>query len=88
MHLGALLQQVAPIERFLEKSNSSRSRSSSRGNSPGRSPVYHDSSSRTSLIDEHVHGFKVNIRPEKKNKLSSIVLKLRGIDQVGNKYYL
>ncbi|KAJ1699722.1 hypothetical protein LUZ63_008234 [Rhynchospora breviuscula] len=73
--------KVSPVERFLEKSNSSRSRSSSRGNSPGRSPVYHDSSSRTSLIDEHVHGFKVNIRQEKKNKLSSIVLKLRGIDQ-------
>ncbi|KAF3320701.1 kinesin-like protein KCA2 [Carex littledalei] len=73
--------KVAPVERFLEKSNSIRSRSSSRSNSPGRSPVYHDSSSRMSLINEHVHGFKVNIRQEKKNKLSSIVLKLRGIDQ-------
>ncbi|KAJ3695857.1 hypothetical protein LUZ60_001234 [Juncus effusus] len=74
--------KVVPVERFLEKANSGRSRSSSRGSSPGRSPVYYDSGSRNALIDEHhVHGFKVNIRQEKKNKFSSIVLKLRGVDQ-------
>lgn len=73
--------KVYPVERFLEKANTGRSRSSSRGSSPGRSPVYYDSSSRTALVDEHVHGFKVNIKQEKKSKLSSIVLKLRGIDQ-------
>ncbi|TVU12064.1 hypothetical protein EJB05_45688, partial [Eragrostis curvula] len=74
--------KVSPVERFLEKSNSSRSRSSSRGSSPGRSPVYpHDHGSRTALVDEHVHGFKVNIKQEKKSKFSSIVLKLRGIEE-------
>lgn len=73
--------KVSPVERFLEKANTGRSRSSSRGSSPGRSPVYYDSSSRTALVDEHIHGFKVNIKQEKKSKFSSIVLKLRGIDQ-------
>lgn len=75
--------KVSPIERFLEKSNStSRSRSSSRGSSPGRSPGYHhDHGSRVALIDENVHGFKVNIKQEKKSKFSSIVLKLRGIEE-------
>ncbi|PUZ61319.1 hypothetical protein GQ55_4G267100 [Panicum hallii var. hallii] len=74
--------KVSPVERFLEKSNTGRSRSSSRGSSPGRSPAYHhDYSSRTALVDEHVHGFKVNIKQEKKSKLSSIVLKLRGIEE-------
>lgn len=43
--------------------------------------MHHDSGSRA-LIDEHVQGFKVNIRQEKKSKLSSVVLKLRGIDEV------
>jgi hypothetical protein len=76
--------KVSPIERFLEKSNStSRSRGSSRGSSPGRSPGYHhDHVSRVALIDENVHGFKVNIKQEKKSKFSSIVLKLRGIEEV------
>lgn len=74
--------KVSPIERFLEKSNTGRSRSSSRGSSPGRSPVYHhDHGSRIAVIDEHVHGFKVNIKQEKKSKFSSIVLKLRGIEE-------
>ncbi|XP_043710873.1 kinesin-like protein KIN-14L [Telopea speciosissima] len=73
--------KVSPVERFLEKVNTGVSRSSSRGNSPGRSPVRFDSSTRSSLVDEHFHGFKVNIKQEKKSKLSSIVLKLRGIDQ-------
>ena len=62
------------MECFLEKGNIGRSRSSSRGNSPGRSPVRY--------VDEHIHGFKVNIKPEKKSKFSSVVLKIRGIDQV------
>ncbi|KAK1287527.1 Geminivirus Rep-interacting motor protein [Acorus calamus] len=73
--------KVSPVERFLEKANTGRSRSSSRGSSPGRSPVHYDPSMRNSLIDEHIHGFKVNIKQEKKSKFSSIVLKLRGIDQ-------
>ncbi|KAI3862879.1 hypothetical protein MKW92_021464 [Papaver armeniacum] len=72
--------KVTPVERFLEK-DTGRSRSSSRSSSPGRSPVRYDSSTRNALIEEHIHGFKVNIKQEKKSKLSSIVLKLRGIDQ-------
>lgn len=73
--------KVSPVERFLEKANSGQSRSSSRGSSPGRSLVHYDSSARTVLADEQIHGFKVNIKQEKKSKFSSIVLKLRGIDQ-------
>ncbi|KAM0952546.1 putative minus-end-directed kinesin ATPase [Dioscorea sansibarensis] len=73
--------KVSPVERFLEKAHNGRSRSSSRSSSPGRSPVYYDSSTRNAIIDEHVQGFKVNIKQEKKSKFSSIVLKLRGIDQ-------
>ncbi|KAA8530763.1 hypothetical protein F0562_005469 [Nyssa sinensis] len=73
--------KVSPVERFLEKANTGRSRSSSRGSSPGRSPVRYDSSMRNSLVDEQIQGFKVNIKPEKKSKLSSVVLKIRGIDQ-------
>lgn len=38
---------------------------------------------RNALVDEHVRRFKINIKPEKKSKLSSVVLKIRGIDQVG-----
>ncbi|KAJ8544002.1 hypothetical protein K7X08_025620 [Anisodus acutangulus] len=72
--------KVSPVERFLEKANSGRSRSSSRGSSPGRSPIHYDAS-RNALVDEHIQGFKVNLRPEKKSKLSSVVLKIRGIDQ-------
>lgn len=71
--------KVSPVERFLEKANTGRSRSSSRGSSPGRSPVHYDSS-RNSL-GEQIQGFKVNIKQEKKSKLSSVVLKMRGIDQ-------
>ncbi|KAI3995489.1 hypothetical protein MKX01_007291 [Papaver californicum] len=33
------------------------------------------------LIEEHIHGFKVNIKQDKKLKFSSIVLKLQGIEQ-------
>ncbi|KAK2977285.1 hypothetical protein RJ640_013050 [Escallonia rubra] len=73
--------KVSPVERFLEKANTGRSRSSSRGSSPGRSPVRYDSSMRNALVDEHIQGFKVNLKPEKKSKLSSVVLKIRGIDQ-------
>ncbi|KAI3947662.1 hypothetical protein MKX01_034327 [Papaver californicum] len=72
--------KVTPVERFLEK-DTGRSRSSSRSSSPGRSPVRYDSSTRNALIEEHIHGFKVNIKQEKKSKFSSIVLKLRGIEQ-------
>ncbi|KAM0918140.1 hypothetical protein ACQ4PT_008787 [Festuca glaucescens] len=73
--------KVSPIERFLEKSSTGRSRSFSRGSSPGRSPGYHHDHGRIALIDENVHGFKVNIKQEKKSKFSSIVLKLRGIEE-------
>ncbi|KAL3838647.1 hypothetical protein ACJIZ3_023238 [Penstemon smallii] len=72
--------KVPPVERFLEKPITGHSRSSSRGSSPGRSPVRYDST-RNMLVDEQIHGFKVNIKPEKKSKLSSVVLKIRGIDQ-------
>ncbi|WJX93474.1 Kinesin-like protein KIN-14B [Trifolium repens] len=65
--------KVLPVECFLEKANAGRSRSSSRGNSPGRSPVQY--------VDEQIQGFKVNLKPEKKSKFSSVVLKIRGIDQ-------
>ncbi|KAJ4714545.1 Kinesin-like protein [Melia azedarach] len=65
--------KVLPVECFLEKANTGRSRSSSRSNSPGRSPVRY--------VDEQIQGFKINIKPEKKSKLSSVVLRMRGIDQ-------
>ncbi|KAF5747327.1 geminivirus Rep-interacting motor protein-like isoform X1 [Tripterygium wilfordii] len=65
--------KVSPVECFLEKASTGRSRSSSRGNSPGRSPVRY--------VDEKIQGFKVNIKQEKKSKLSSVVLRMRGIDQ-------
>ncbi|XP_057971450.1 kinesin-like protein KIN-14B isoform X2 [Malania oleifera] len=73
--------KVSPVERFLEKANTGHSRSSSRGSSPGRSPVRYDSNVRNSLVDEQIQGFKVNIKQEKKSKFSSVVLKMRGIDQ-------
>lgn len=66
----------------MEKTNTGHSRSSSRGSSPGRSPLHYDPS-RNSLVGEQIQGFKVNIKPEKKSKLSAVVLKMRGIDQVG-----
>ncbi|KAL3621707.1 Kinesin-like protein KIN-14B [Castilleja foliolosa] len=72
--------KVSPVERFLEKPSGGRSRSSSRGSSPVRSPVRYEGS-RNMLIDEQIQGFRVNIKPEKKSKLSSVVLKIRGIDQ-------
>lgn len=65
--------KVPPVECFLERANTGRSRSSSRGNSPGRSPVH--------FVEEQIQGFKVNIKLEKKSKLSSVVLRMRGIDQ-------
>ncbi|KAL2905857.1 Kinesin-like protein KIN-14A [Bienertia sinuspersici] len=73
--------KVAPVERFLERGGNGRSRSSSRGNSPGRSPVRYDSSPRHSLVEGQIQGFRVNIKQEKKSKFSSVVLKLRGIDE-------
>jgi len=63
-----------PVECFLEKANTGPSRSSSRASSPGRSSVQY--------VDEQIQGFKVNIKPEKKSKFSSVVLKIRGIDEV------
>ncbi|XP_028769402.1 kinesin-like protein KIN-14B isoform X2 [Neltuma alba] len=65
--------KVLPVECFLEKANTGQSRSSSRGSSPGRSPVQY--------FDEQIQGFKVNLKPEKKSKFSTVVLKIRGIDQ-------
>ncbi|XP_017406621.2 kinesin-like protein KIN-14B isoform X2 [Vigna angularis] len=65
--------KVLPVECFLEKSNTGPSRSSSRASSPGRSSVQY--------VDEQIQGFKVNIKPEKKSKFSSVVLKIRGIDE-------
>ncbi|KMT09267.1 hypothetical protein BVRB_6g133670 [Beta vulgaris subsp. vulgaris] len=73
--------KVAPVERFLERGTNGRSRSSSRANSPGRSPVRYDLSPRTSLVEGQIQGFRVNIKQEKKSKFSSVVLKLRGIDE-------
>ncbi|PON84753.1 Kinesin-like protein Kca1/Kca [Trema orientale] len=66
--------KVSSVDCFLEKANTGRSRSSSRGNSPGRSPVRY--------VDEQIQGFKVNLKPERKSKLSSVVSKIRGLDQI------
>ncbi|OIW14324.1 hypothetical protein TanjilG_21464, partial [Lupinus angustifolius] len=68
--------RILYIRSFLARSaelQSIKSRSSSRGSSPGRSPVQY--------VGEQIHGFKVNLKPEKKSKFSSVVLKIRGIDQ-------
>lgn len=65
--------KVSPVECFLEKVNTGRSRSSSRSSSPGRSPVHY--------VDDQIQGFKINIKPEKKSKLVSVVSKIRGIEQ-------
>ncbi|MFS8017713.1 putative minus-end-directed kinesin ATPase [Helianthus anomalus] len=74
--------KVPAVERFLEKPMIGHSRSSSRGSSPGRSPGRYDPTVRNALIlDGQMQGFRVNIKPEKKSKLSSVVLKIRGIDQ-------
>ncbi|KAK9064661.1 hypothetical protein SSX86_016043 [Deinandra increscens subsp. villosa] len=74
--------KVPAVERFLEKPTIGHSRSSSRGSSPGRSPGRYDPTIKNALIlDSQMQGFRVNIKPEKKSKLSSVVLKIRGIDQ-------
>ncbi|KAL2349023.1 hypothetical protein Fmac_003023 [Flemingia macrophylla] len=65
--------KVLPVECFLEKGNTGPSRSSSRASSPGRSSVQY--------VDDQIQGFKVNLKPEKKSKFSSVVLKIRGIDE-------
>ncbi|XP_024012498.1 kinesin-like protein KIN-14A isoform X2 [Eutrema salsugineum] len=65
--------RVSPVESFLEKPNTGRSRSTSRGSSPGRSPVRY--------LDMQMHSFKVNIKPERKNKLASVVSRMRGLEQ-------
>ena len=44
----------------------------------------YDLSPKNSTIDEKIQGFRVNIKQEKKSKLSSVVLKLRGIDEVAD----
>lgn len=72
--------KALPVECFLVKA-AGRSRSSSRGSSPGRSPFRHESNARKDLMADNIQGFRVNIKQEKKSKFSSIVLKLRGIDQ-------
>ncbi|KAL8229028.1 hypothetical protein R6Q57_013933 [Mikania cordata] len=74
--------KVPAVERFLEKPTIGHSRNSSRGSSPGRSPGRYDPTIKNALIvDGQMQGFRVNIKPEKKSKLSSVVLKIRGIDQ-------
>ncbi|XP_018486148.2 kinesin-like protein KIN-14B [Raphanus sativus] len=65
--------KVSPVERFLEKPYTSRTRSSSGSSSPGRSPVRY--------YEEPIHGFKVNLKPDKKSKLVSVVSRIRGHDQ-------
>ncbi|RZC28130.1 kinesin-like protein KIN-14B isoform X1 [Glycine soja] len=65
--------KVLPVECFLEKANAGPSRSSSRASSPGRSSMQY--------VDEQIQGFKVSLKPEKKSKFSSVVLKIRGIDE-------
>ncbi|KAF8081981.1 hypothetical protein N665_0854s0018 [Sinapis alba] len=65
--------KVSPVERFLEKPYTSRTRSSSGSSSPGRSPVRY--------YEEQIHGFKVNLKPDKKSKLVSVVSRIRGHDQ-------
>ncbi|KAL0721513.1 hypothetical protein Bca4012_036112 [Brassica carinata] len=65
--------KVSPVERFLEKPYTGRTRSSSGSSSPGRSPVRY--------YEEQIHGFKVNLKPDKKSKLVSVVSRIRGHDQ-------
>uniref|UniRef100_A0A7N0T783 Kinesin motor domain-containing protein n=1 Tax=Kalanchoe fedtschenkoi TaxID=63787 RepID=A0A7N0T783_KALFE len=73
--------KVPPVDRFLEKPNTIHGKNASRGGSPGRSSPHYDSSSRNAIVEEHyIHAFRVNIKQEKTSKLSSVVLKLRGID--------
>ncbi|KAG0578552.1 hypothetical protein M758_4G028600 [Ceratodon purpureus] len=71
--------KVPPVERFLEKAGSGSgsgrgSRNSSLGSSPQRSPRGRDG-------DDFGHGFRVNLRQEKRSKFSSLVSKLMGNDQ-------
>lgn len=69
---------MPPVERFLEKAGSGSgrgSRNSSLGSSPQRSPRSRDG-------DDYGHGFRINLRQEKRSKFSSLVSKLMGNDQV------
>ncbi|XP_024538534.1 kinesin-like protein KIN-14L [Selaginella moellendorffii] len=72
--------KMPPVERFLERASASRSRGPSRGSSPARSPIWQDSNSRKDFYED-IPTFKVQLKQERKSKFSSIVLKLRGIDQ-------
>ncbi|CAN8256716.1 unnamed protein product [Cochlearia groenlandica] len=65
--------KVSPVECFLEKPNTGRSKSNSRGSSPGRSPVRY--------VDMQIHSFKVNIKSERKTKFASVVSRMRGHEQ-------
>jgi len=49
--------------------------------------VGYDLSPRNTAGDEKIQGFRVNIKQEKKSKLSSVVLKLRGIDEVADEIH-
>lgn len=33
-------------------------------------------------VDEQIQGFRVNLKPERKSKFSTVVSKIRGLDQV------
>lgn len=80
------MSQVPAVDRYLEKpgAGSGRGSRSGRGTSPARSPVASGElhNHRKDLGDDHVQPFRVNLKQEKKSKFSSLVLKMRGIDQV------
>lgn len=80
-----MVLQAPPVERFLEKvgaatgsGRTSRSTSIVGMGSPQRSPAVH----RGRDGEDFGNGFKVNLRQEKRSKFSSLVSKLRGVDQV------
>ncbi|XP_024370737.1 kinesin-like protein KIN-14A isoform X3 [Physcomitrium patens] len=80
--------KVPLVERFLEKAGSGfisgrSSRNSSLGSSPQRSPNH-------SIKDgyDYLHGFRVNLRQEKRSKFSSMFSKLRGNDQDSSRQHV